>query len=101
MINPTIKEDIINVVRIASHYNEPLAELWHNLEEHLATAAPVEGPLRDAILAGGGIWESLAKKAPQLADAIHDVVYQVTNPHNSIVKREQAKDLIIRDLFSL
>lgn len=100
-LRPEIVNDVIEATRVVSHYNKPMEELRENLIQAFVGVAAHETAVRAHVLAGGGIWEGLAKAAPRLADGIHDFVYQISNPHNSIIKREQMKDQVIKDLFML
>lgn len=46
-------------------------------------------------------FEALTSVNPQLADAVHDFVYEVTNPHSGVIVKNLAREHVARDVLGL
>jgi hypothetical protein len=57
------------------------------LLEQTLGAARYRRPVEDALRNGSTIFEALTNLAPKLANAIHDFVYKITNPHDSVITK--------------
>jgi translation elongation factor EF-Tu-like GTPase len=99
--NSMTKEDIIDATKVIAAINKPMAELVIHLEACVEDVPAIRGSMADAVSSGANLFEALAKQAPMLADALHDFVYQIALPHNSITAKNIAREQVIKAFLSL
>jgi hypothetical protein len=94
-------EEIVNAVRVVAKFNPPMEELVLSFEAFLPGAYEYKDPVADAVRAGSGVFEGLAKASPRLADCIHIFVYFISNPFNSVVDKNRARDEVTKVILQL
>lgn len=93
--------EIVDAVRVVAKFNPPMHELVDSFEAFLPDAPRVRGQVEDAVRAGSGVFEGLAKTSPRLADCVHTFVYFISDPFNSIVTKNRARDEVTKVILEL
>src|SRR5215831_14960774 len=90
---------IINAVRLVAVFNRPMAELAKAFEENSAIPSLIQGEMENEIGLGSAVFESIAKRTPKLADAIHDFVYNISHPHASVITKNIAREEVAKAIL--
>lgn len=94
-------EDILHAIRTVGVFNRTMRELETAFDESLPSGFDARATVKDAYLAGGGVFEALTREAPRLADAIHVFVYQIVHPLSSVVTRDITREQVARVILAI
>lgn len=94
-------ERIMDAICTAAYFNPPLWELATNFSDSLPDGARVRDSVEKATVNGSTVFEALVKQAPKLANCIHDFVYQITNPLDSLTTRDLAREKVAKTILKL
>ena len=93
--------EILHAIRVVSDYNKPIADLGRRWEEYALSTSQYKRGAKNALGDGQRVFEYLCREAPQLADTIHDFVYQIACPHLSLTNRNLAREEVAKTVLNL
>jgi hypothetical protein len=94
--------DILNALRTVAYFNRPRWELV----DHWLALVPEDPTIfkpdvENAVSDGTSPFEALARIAPGVADCIHDFVYSVSHPDNSIITKNLAREEVTKLILDM
>jgi hypothetical protein len=90
--------EIIIGLRVIARYNEQANDVITVFEEQGGIIKPDDLPPLET---GETAYGVLVKVYPKIANAVHDFVYEFTNPHNGIVTKNLAREHVSRNILGL
>ena len=94
-------EAIIQCVSVAAHYNPTLEGLVENLQTYATDTLRVRSQVANAVSTHSGVYEALDNVSPGLATCVHDFVYMVVAPLQSITTRDAACEHVAKEILDL
>ena len=94
-------EDIIICMNVVAHHNPNML----SLHDTLVTQSALMAANTDAIMAANALglpmYESIITYQVDLASAIHDYVYNVVRPFDSVISKNTTREQVCREIFGL
>jgi hypothetical protein len=97
----TDTSEIINAILVVGTYNRPHQTLASRWMELTPDATNWKAGAEDALRDGSTVFEYLSKANPQLADVIHDFVYQISNAGLSVVAKNLAREEVAKTVLQI
>lgn len=94
-------DDVIASLNVIKYYNPSMISLYDSFVEQSAFMDETNEFVTAADENGLPIYETLVREQIDLANAIHDYVYNIINPHDSIIVKNSVREMVCRDLFGL
>jgi hypothetical protein len=94
-------DDVISCLNVVKYYNPSMSSLY----DAFVTEAPNVALNLDFVTAadetGQPIYETLVNIEVGLANAIHDYVYNIVHPFDSMIVKNIIREQMCRDIFGL
>ena len=94
-------DDVIASLNVIRYYNPNMTDLY----THLSNEAPIMDHTRfmvdKADEDGLPIYETLVVNQVALANAVHDYIYNIVHPLDSVVVKNIIREQMCRDIFGL
>ena len=94
-------EDIIFCVDVVSFHNPNMRTLYETLFDQAPLMADHTDEITAADERGQPIYEALIMYQIDLANGIHDYVYNIARPFDSIIVKNMCREQVCRDIFGL
>lgn len=94
-------DDVISCMNVVKYYNPNVESLYDTFVEQKPLMSGSQTTVEAADAAGKPVWDSLIPIQVDLANAIHDYVYNVAHPFDSIMVKNTIREQMCRDLFGL
>jgi hypothetical protein len=94
-------EDIIMCMNVVGHHNPNMMSLHDSLVEQSALMAEYTDLIINENANGLPMYESIVLYQIELANAIHDYVYNVVRPLDSVMAKNVTREQVCREIFGL
>jgi hypothetical protein len=91
-------DKIVGALQVVAKYNDSVHEIINSFVIYgkaIVTNDPILVEDTDAA------FDILTKLSRELADAVHDFVYEVTNPRSGIIVKNLAREHVARDVLGI
>jgi hypothetical protein len=94
-------EDIISCMDVVSFFNPNMRTLYDTLLEQSSLMDANTDNIINANAGGMPMYEAIMQYQVDLANAIHDYVYNVVRPFDSIIIKNKCREQTCRQIFGL
>jgi hypothetical protein len=94
-------DDVIASLNVIKYYNPNMASLYDSWVAQAPNIALNADAITAADEAGQPLYETLANIEILLANCIHDYIYDIIHPFDSMIVKNTIREQFTRDLFGL